>query len=202
MKYKRNIKGLVKKDKDQKELELETCIKENYVFAFRTACFILGNTADAEEAVQEAFLRAWRFRATLTKESNLQPWLYRIVVNACFSNLRRTASRREASQREIYQRLEGFTTSVGSPELEMNLSETHQVVIDALKNLPVHLKVPVILRYYADLSEQDIAIVIQRRQGTVKSRLHEARRRLSEQPALKSLAAELYVSARYNKEQI
>jgi hypothetical protein len=48
--------------------------------------------------------------------------------------------------------------------------------------------VPVVLRYYADLSERDIARAIGRRQGTVKSRLHEARRRLAEDPALSALA--------------
>jgi RNA polymerase sigma factor (sigma-70 family) len=57
-------------------------------------------------------------------------------------------------------------------------------VISALKDLPTHLRVVVVLRYYADLSERDIAIVIGRQPGTVKSRLNEARRRLAEHPAL------------------
>jgi RNA polymerase sigma-70 factor (ECF subfamily) len=48
--------------------------------------------------------------------------------------------------------------------------------------------VPVVLRYYADLSERDIARAIGRRQGTVKSRLHEARRRLAADPSLSALA--------------
>jgi RNA polymerase sigma-70 factor (ECF subfamily) len=50
------------------------------------------------------------------------------------------------------------------------------------------LRVPVVLRYYADLSERDIARAIGRRQGTVKSRLHEARRRLADDPSLSALA--------------
>jgi RNA polymerase sigma-70 factor (ECF subfamily) len=50
------------------------------------------------------------------------------------------------------------------------------------------LRVPVVLRYYADLSERDIARAIGRRQGTVKSRLHEARRRLAADPSLSALA--------------
>jgi RNA polymerase sigma-70 factor (ECF subfamily) len=49
------------------------------------------------------------------------------------------------------------------------------------------LRVPIVLRYYADLSERDIALAIGRRQGTVKSRLHEARRRLSDDPAIRAL---------------
>ncbi len=47
---------------------------------------------------------------------------------------------------------------------------------------------PIVLRYYADLSERDIALAIGRRQGTVKSRLHEARRRLAQDPTLQGLS--------------
>jgi len=56
-----------------------------------------------------------------------------------------------------------------------------------LSRLPLSLRVPVVLRYYADLSERDIARAIGRRQGTVKSRLHDARRRLAADPALSAL---------------
>jgi RNA polymerase sigma factor (sigma-70 family) len=61
-------------------------------------------------------------------------------------------------------------------------------VLDALQLLPVSLRVPVVLRYYADLSEREIAQAIGRRPGTVKSRLHEARRRLKENPRIAALA--------------
>ncbi len=55
----------------------------------------------------------------------------------------------------------------------------------ALASLPTHLRVVVVLRYYAELPEDEIAAVISRQVGTVKSRLHEARRRLAEHPALR-----------------
>ena len=61
-------------------------------------------------------------------------------------------------------------------------------MLAALQQLPLSLRVPVVLRYYADLSERDIALAIGRRPGTVKSRLHEARRRLAADPALCALA--------------
>ena len=62
------------------------------------------------------------------------------------------------------------------------------IPVSALARLPVSLRVPVVLRYYADLSERDIALAIGRRPGTVKSRLHEARRRLAADPVLCALA--------------
>ena len=77
------------------EQDLETWLEQGYVPSFRTACLILGNRADAEEAVQEAFLRAWRFRASLASVPRIQPWLYRVVVNACYSKLRQEIPHRD-----------------------------------------------------------------------------------------------------------
>src|SRR4029077_12484350 len=74
------------------------------------------------------------------------------------------------------------------PETRAEQSEVAETVLAALQQLPLSLRVPVVLRYYADLSERDIALAIGRRPGTVKSRLHEARRRLAADPALSALA--------------
>src|SRR5579863_9391133 len=75
--------------------ELSQWLEESYDTSLRTARLIVGNAADAEEAVQEAFLRAWRFRASLTAEASVRPWLYRVVVNACVSKLRQEVPHRQ-----------------------------------------------------------------------------------------------------------
>ena len=143
---------------------------------------ILGNRSDAEDAVQEAFLRAWKFRHSIAQESSVRAWLYRVVVNTCNSKLRRDIPRRvrSAPDHDLDE----------SPNLE-DASDRFAVVNDmtgALKDLPAHLRVVVVLRYYADLSEREIAIAIGRKPGTVKSRLSEARRRLGEHAALRDHA--------------
>ena len=61
-------------------------------------------------------------------------------------------------------------------------------MIDALADLPEHLRVPAVLRYWTGLTEKEIAVAIRRRPGTVKSRLHEARRRLAADPRIAALA--------------
>ena len=160
--------------------DLEAWLEEGYPRSFRTACLILGNRFDAEEAVQEAYLRAWRFRSSLTGESDIKPWLYRIVVNSCNSKLRREIPHRD--RRSGDDELAGKST-IGDTPTRVALS---QDIVRALQDLPLHLRVVVVLRYYADLSEREIATAIGRRQGTVKSRLHEARRLLAEHPALQS----------------
>jgi RNA polymerase sigma-70 factor (ECF subfamily) len=168
------------------EQRLEDWLEEGYAASYRTACLILGNQADAEEAVQEAFLRAWRFRDSLTSVPSIRPWLYRVVVNSCYSKLRQEIPHRD--RRASDGQLDGLAATDCDPAVMAQRSEVAETVLAALQRLPVSLRVPVVLRYYADLSERDIALAIGRRQGTVKSRLHEARRRLSADPAMLTLA--------------
>jgi RNA polymerase sigma-70 factor (ECF subfamily) len=160
--------------------DLEAWLKEGYARSFRTACLILGNRSDAEEAVQEAYLRAWRFRASLATGADVKPWLYRVVVNTCNSKLRDEIPHRD--QRSDGDHLDGVSSIEDLP----GRVARSQDVARALQDLPLHLRVVVVLRYYADLSEREIATAIGRRQGTVKSRLHEGRRLLAQHPALQS----------------
>ena len=159
-------------------VELERWLEEGYATSFRTACLILGNRSDAEEAVQEAYLRAWRFRASLAAGADARPWLYRVVVNTCNSKLREEIPHRD--RRSGADAL----ADLASGDDRLGQSVVSQDIRHALADLPVHLRVVIVLRYFADLSEREIATAIGRRPGTVKSRLHEARRLLADHPAL------------------
>jgi RNA polymerase sigma factor (sigma-70 family) len=160
--------------------ELRTWLEEGYASSVRTAYLILGNRLDAEDAVQESFLRAWKFRDSLATGSSFKPWLYRVVVNTCNSKLRKEIPHRDRRSRD--DELAGVA-ALEDPIGRVSLS---QDVMTALKDLPAHLRIVVVLRYYADLSERDIAIAIGRQPGTVKSRLNDARARLATHPALQS----------------
>jgi len=161
---------------------LAVWLDEGYPTAFRTACLILGNPSDAEEAVQEAYLRAWRFRASLSSGSDVRRWLYRVVVNTCNSKLRTEIPHRD--RRAPDTELE----HVSSPADAARDVERDYDVVSALGDLPTHLRVVVVLKYFADLSEREIATAIGRPQGTVKSRLHEARRQLAKHPSVRPAA--------------
>jgi RNA polymerase sigma-70 factor, ECF subfamily len=162
--------------------ELESWLKDSYARSYRTACLILGNRSDAEEAVQEAFLRAWRFRSSLGQGSDVRPWLYRVVVNTCNSKLRDEIPHRD--RRLSAGELEGLSSSTDSAS-DVVLSSD---VARALRDLPLNLRAVVVLRYFAGLSEREIATAIAKRPGTVKSRLHDARRLLAAHPAIRSEA--------------
>ena len=162
--------------------ELRSWLEDGYASSVRTAYLILGNRPDAEDAVQESFLRAWKFRDSLATGSSFKPWLYRVVVNTCNSKLRKEIPHR--NRRRPDDDLENVAM-IEDPIGRVMLSHD---VMTALKDLPAHLRIVIVLRYYADLSEHDIAVVIARQPGTVKSRLNEARRRLALHPALQSEA--------------
>jgi len=166
--------------------DLAGWLSEGYTTAYRTAYLILRNGADAEEAVQEAFLRAWRFRDSLDDDTMVQPWLYRVVVNTCCTKLRREARHRD--RRAGDDLLDPIPSPLPSPEAAAGDADVAGRLLAALASLPDGLRVPIVLRYYTGLSEREIARAIGRRPGTVKSRLHEGRRRLAELPEVQDLA--------------
>lgn len=160
--------------------DLDGWLTSAYPTAYRTACLILRSPVDAEDAVQEAFLRVWRFRDAIPSGEGRQAWLYRVVVNACLSRLRGDRVWRQRADDQALESVPGQS----DPQRDAEDAALAECFAEALSRLPEHLRVPVVLRYYSGLPERDIAVAIQRRPGTVKSRLSEARRRLSEDPSL------------------
>src|SRR5476651_137099 len=116
------------------EQRLEDWLEEGYATSFRTACLILGNRSDAEEAVQEAFLRAWRFRDSLTSGPSIKPWLYRVVVNSCYSKLRQEIPHRD--RRAAEGQLAELASSDTDPATLAQQSEVSETVLAALQRLP------------------------------------------------------------------
>jgi len=174
---------------DELTESLEQWLTEWYATAYRTACLVLRDPIAAEDAVQEAFLRVWRFRDSIPVGDGRKAWLYRVVVNACMSR-----GRVEGRLRSRTTDLEvGFEPASASPQPDelAERSALSALVGEALGDLPDNLRVPLVLRFYAGLSEREIATAIQRRPGTVKSRLHEGRRRLALDPRLAGWVAHL-----------
>ncbi|MCU1674671.1 MAG: polymerase sigma factor, sigma-70 family [Frankiales bacterium] len=158
--------------------ELEEWLAREYARAYRTACLVLRNPDDAEDAVQEAFLRVWRFRDAIPSGAGRTAWLYRVVVNACVSRIRSESAR--TGKDDGADALSGLPDRSPEPAVLAERTQLAGTVAAALADLPEHLRVPLVLRFYAGLSEKEIATAIDRRPGTVKSRLHEARQRLAQ----------------------
>ena len=144
--------------------------------AFRTAWLVAGNAADAEEAAQDGFVKAyrslWRFRAG----APFKPWLLRIVTNEA-RNRRRSAGRREALALRVSREVVSGDAAP-SPETALLGAARRDELIAAVNGLEEHHRLAIACRYFLDLSEEETAAALGCRRGTVKSRLARALARL------------------------
>lgn len=171
------------------EDQIEAWLAADYPRAYRTACLVLRDPHSAQDAVQEAFLRVWRFRDSIPQGDGRRAWLYRVVVNACMSRAR--SERAKTGKNSGDDALGVLADTRPGPELRAEQVQLADDVLAALADLPEHLRVPLVLRFWVGLSEKEIAAAIGRRPGTVKSRLHDARHRLALDPRMAAWATPL-----------
>jgi RNA polymerase sigma factor (sigma-70 family) len=140
--------------------------------AFRTAYLLTGNAADAEDAAQEGFVKAFYALVHFRRGAELRPWLLRIVANEA-RNRRRSAGRRG----NLALRVAAAVPSGGaapSPEASVLDAERSAVLLEALNGLREEERDVVACRYLLELSEEETAETLGLRRGTVKSRLSRA----------------------------
>ncbi len=148
--------------------------------ALRTAT-LLGAGADAEDVVQEAFVKAYGALGRFRDGAPFRPWLLRIVANES-RNLHRAAGRRAARERTAWARTEPLLAEAdaGDPVAAALTRERRAELVRGLAQLPEAQRQVVTFRYLLDLDEAEVAAVLGWPRGTVKSRLHRALRRLSD----------------------
>jgi RNA polymerase sigma-70 factor (ECF subfamily) len=139
--------------------------------AKRTAVF-LGAGADADDVVQEAFVKAYRGLGGFREGAAFKPWLLRIVANETRNAVR--ARGRRARREELAAPLD---VVLDPAEAAVSL-ERRTELLDAVRELPEPMRLVVTCRYLLDLDEQETAVVLGWPRGTVKSRLHRALGRL------------------------
>jgi RNA polymerase sigma-70 factor (ECF subfamily) len=134
-----------------------------------------GDTSLAEDATQEAFIRAWVNLPSFQPSAPLRNWLYRIAINAALDVLRKKP---EESLEE--NQVTMIADQAASPETALIEKERMTLVQQAMKSLPEASRSVLVLREYGELSYQEIAKVLEIPVGTVMSRLNYARTRLRE----------------------
>ena len=146
--------------------------------AFRTAYVIAGNAADAEEAAQDGFVKAWRALGRFREGAPFRPWLLQIVANEA-RNRRRSAGRRaHLALRAATEEPSG--DAAPSPEASLLSAESREKLLAAVNELPEDLRIVIALRFFVGLSEQEVADALKLPTGTVKSRSARALERLRE----------------------
>ena len=144
------------------------------------------NPADAEDLVQETYLKAYRSFGSFQEGTNLKAWLYRILTNTFINSYRAKKRRPEQTDVEdveelyLYHRLGGLEAATAGRSAEEDVLDrfTDDEVKDALDSLPEQFRLTVLLADVEGFSYKEIAEMTDVPIGTVMSRLHRGRRAL------------------------
>ena len=153
-------------------------VRRHAQVAVRTAS-MLGAGSDAEDVVQEAFVKAYGGLSRFRDGAAFRPWLLRIVTNETM-NLHRSAGRRAARERSAWERTEPLLAAdTGDPAAAVLSDERRTELVHGLSRLSEAHRQVVTCRYLLELDEAETATVLGWARGTVKSRLHRALGQLS-----------------------
>jgi RNA polymerase sigma-70 factor (ECF subfamily) len=156
---------------------------------YAAALRLARNQADAEDLVQETFLKAYRGFGGFEEGSNLRAWLYRILTNNYINSYRSRQRRPDESDLAdvedlyLYRRLDQLEHALSSRSAEDQLLDlfTDDEVKSALEALPDAFRIPVLLADVEEFSYKEIAEVLDLPIGTVMSRLHRGRKAMHKQ---------------------
>ncbi len=139
---------------------------------FRLAFSLVGNAADAEDVVQEAYLRMFRGLAGFREEARFETWMHRIVVNTALNDLRRLGRFGELMDDEV--------SDAPAPDLVEQRAVERDALERGLAALPSGQRTVIVLKDVYGLSCREIGRELGIKEGAVKVRLHRARKRLRE----------------------
>jgi RNA polymerase sigma-70 factor, ECF subfamily len=156
---------------------VEQLIRQYETGVFRLALSVVGDQTEANEVTQETFISALRSLPSYQEKQSFKAWLYTIALNHSRSHLRK---------RKILERLRTTLTSIFqvetqkqiSPEEALIQSEKEAVIWNSLNLLDERHRIVVVLRYFHELSIGEISEILSVDEGTIHSRLHNAREKL------------------------
>lgn len=169
--------GLVERAKRGDADAYAEIVTRYQALAQRTAYVITRDAAAAEDAAQEAFVKAYRALGSFRPGARLRPWILRIVANEAI-NRARSASRHRTVQLSLVEGRAGDPEA--SPEAQALASERREIVVRALNELGDDDRLVLAYRWFFDLSEAEMSEALGIARGTVKSRLSRAMARLRE----------------------
>lgn len=154
----------------------EELVRRYQEICFRTAYLVCGDADEARDAAQEGFVRAWHALHRFRSGAEPRPWLLRIVANAARNRVR-SGTRRAGLALRVAQ-LTPTDDAAPSPEAAVLAGERRRELLAALDRLGAAERQVIALRWFVDLSEAEMATVLDCPRGTVKSRLSRAMARL------------------------
>lgn len=164
-----------KGDRTAFEQLVELYKEKIYYLAFR----MLGNRQEAEDIIQETFIRVYKNLHKYDQTQKFSTWIYRIATNLCIDRLRKRkasysldAEMSDGDGLDGYDRIESQEIT---PEKQLLITETQTQIRDAIDKLPEKYKSVVVLRYLHDMSLQEISDILHMPITTIKTRIHRGR---------------------------
>jgi RNA polymerase sigma-70 factor, ECF subfamily len=164
-------------------------VRRHHRRVYAAALHILGNHSDADDASQEAFVRAFRGLPTFDGRADFFTWLYRITVNTALNSLRGGKRGAALAQRggeeaaHVGGRPESLGQAGSSPAQNAQAGAEVTRVMEAIAELSPSLRVTLVLATVEDLPHKQIAEILEIPEGTVAWRVNEARRLLRQRLA-------------------
>jgi len=162
-------------EEQDKLARFEQSIMPHMNAAYNLARWLAGNDADAQDVVQEAYLRAFKFLGGF-RGGDSRSWLLRIVRNAFYDWLKR--NRREETGTPFDEELHSAGDETGTPDTLLLEKADHELMRKAIEDLPFDFREILVLRELEGLSYKEIADIAEVPLGTVMSRLARAREHL------------------------
>lgn len=179
--YEAKLVKRAKKGDQQAFAEIVGLFKDKlYNVAFR----MMGNRQEAEDVVQETFLRVYANLRQYNSDYKFSTWLYRIATNICVDRLRKRKANDSLDEQAmesdgstyygstLYNKL---SSTEMTPEEEMIRQETQYEVQNAINHLPPAYRAAILLKYIHDQSLQEVSDILQIPVSTVKTRIHRGR---------------------------
>lgn len=142
-------------------------------YAFTIALKILNNRADAEEAAQDAFIKAFQHLKSFNRKARFTTWLYRIVFNTAVSYKRKN--------RHIMSSIDNHDQSADSEESTLERQDKTAFLVLAMEKLNEADRMAIQLYYIKEFSLEEVAEMMGQRMNTLKVRVHRARQRLADE---------------------
>ncbi|MCM3768106.1 RNA polymerase sigma factor SigW [Neobacillus niacini] len=178
---KKRIKQVIKGDQDAFGEIVEIYKNSVYHLCYR----MLGNSHEAEDIAQEAFLRAYVNIKSFNQDLKFSTWLFRIATNLCIDRIRKKKPDyyldAEVAGTEGLTMYSQIPSDTELPEKELESLELQETVQKEILKLPEKYRSAIVLKYIEDLSLNEISEILDLPLGTVKTRIHRGREALRQQ---------------------
>lgn len=172
--------NLVRKAQEGDTRAFAELVLAHQQFAFHVALRALNNSQDAEDVVQDAFVKVWKSLKSFRQDSRFRTWLYRIVMNLCYNQLPKLRKDINTLDPDSIH-LELMDTNLNmDPILRLEGKETLTFIQQQIKSLPDQYRIMLLLRYQQGCSYAEISEILDVPLGTVKTGIFRARERLKD----------------------